>query len=350
MNATTPPSWAKPLLERVSKLGATIATSSTTKREEVVAFAVALPNVAFAVTRERSDHPVAVVGSWSADDAMAIVRSLVVRSARRVAEGGVVSTQFDDLESIALDRLPPQFFVAPADTWGRDWPRVSLAVGCTWAEMALTPEEREAAVRARSRDGATANDVLAPLDGAFDGIARALRKANEPLLKSAAWVMQSLIAEHTALARQHLAKLAVQKGLDDDRRDLVGALCDELNPRLLSGLRPGPRAVLTPFRMPQNAGGALAVAFFYPDSESRTSKLVERHPEPDLARHEIDAGFATLGRIFERHQGLIAKALEQHGGFKLQRGYHTGVSLKDAIASFEADGFVPVSLVLDDAP
>jgi hypothetical protein len=46
----------------------------------------------------------------------------------------------------------------------------------------------------------------------------------------------------------------------------------------------------------------------------------------------------------ERH---VRSALDATGEVTLQRGFHGAVSLEDAAASFEADGFAPVELVLD---
>jgi hypothetical protein len=337
------PEWARPMHERISTLAEVDSSSASSLRGEAVAWAVAAKRgegltLVAAVAKTRPELIVAMLSTAHPLEAMAMVRSLVHRSGKRAEAGGLVAAHFGDLVQVRLAVRAPQFCVRPASELGD----LRLAVACTWEEMAVAPSAREAVVRARAVGGVS-GEVLSPPERALAGIGRALRKANEPLASNAAWAMQSLMREHHALVRARLEELVLTKDLSDDRRELLGALVDELNPILLASLPPGPRAVVGSLRL----RARIVVAFFYLESEADRSQLAERHPEQPMAKSEAAAGFALLGRVFDQHRTVIEQALGRSGEFRLRRGFHADVTLAEALASFAADGFVPARLVLD---
>lgn len=356
------PSFAREVLDDASRLGPVVATSVTKSAvaggepdaAEVVAWAAAVLRegsiVACAVAR-RDPKVVVVVRapSEAADDAMRLARSLAHRSGKKLAEGALVAAELADVAEVAPALLAPQFAVAEAARFGLPVPYAWIAVGCTWSDMALPPEARAAAVLARP--GGLTEGVTSPPERAFEGLSRALRKAKEPLLTTAAWTLQSLIDEHPDRVRALLSKLALLPGLSEERAEVVGALIDALNPALVARATVTPSAapgvVLACVRLPGGAGGPgpVAVAYFYADA--RPCGLFERHAEAALGEGATRAGFAHLGAVFERHEVVVRSALGATGAVTLQRGFHAAVTLDAARASFEADGFAPLELVLD---
>ena len=337
------PEWARPMLDHISTLWAPEASSASSLRGEAVAWAVAANRgeghtLVAAVAKARPELIVAMLSTAHPLAAMTMVRSLVHRSGKRAEAGGLVAAHFGDLGEVPLAVRAPQFCVRPAPELGG----LRLAVACTWEEMALGPSAREAAVRARAPDGVSV-EVLSSPERALPGICRVLRKGNEPLASNAAWTMQSLMRDHHALVRARLEELVLTNDLSDDRRELLGALVDELNPIIVASLPPGPRAVVCSLPL----GARIVVAFFYLDAEADRVKLVERHPEQPLGPSEAAEGFALLGRVFDQHRTVIEQALGRSGEFRLRRGFHADVTLAEALASFAADGFVPAPLVLD---
>jgi hypothetical protein len=350
--ATDTPPFARSMHERVAKLGVITASSSSTVKGEVAAWAVAvkLSDHVFvaAVARRAPDTVVAIRAAAPELSAMAIARSLVLRSGKRIEAGGLCPAHFSDLHAVPFSVRAPQFVVGPADAWGIALRSVSLAVGCTWQEMALDPEAREAAVRKRTPIGLT-GDVLVPVESAINGMTRSLRKAKEPLSSNAAWALQSLIAEHLLLTRARIEELALLENLAEERAEFVGALVDSLNPRLLEQVPAGtnPRVVLCRLRLPKSAGGQVVTAYFFDASHAARNKLDARLPETPLAPGVADAGFSLLEAAFNKHRPTVQAGLAIEGALRLQRGFHADASLDAVRDSFAADGFGPVCLVLD---
>lgn len=199
--------------------------------------------------------------------------------------------------------------------------------------------------------------MLTPIDGAFQGLARALRKAKEPLLSSAAWVLDAQIPIHTRQARDLLRELALTEGLTDDRREVLGALVDAVNGATIDaadaeaeGADGRGRVALARVRLPRvkkGEPGRIVTAYFYAAQYHDDVRLDRRHPESAMPDAEVQAGFATLDAVLETHEGTILEAIGSLGGHSLRRGFHPDVSLEAARASFVADGLLPVDLVLD---
>ncbi|MBL0196203.1 MAG: hypothetical protein IPQ09_18630 [Myxococcales bacterium] len=354
-----PPSFAREVLEDASRLGAVVATSRTERGGEVVAWACVVAHegalVGCAVARRDPKVVVALRVAESAEDAMRLARSLVLRSGKKLAEGALVPTELADVEDVALQRLAPQFAVAEAARFGLPLPYAWIAVGCTWSDMALDPASRAAAVLSLARAAAPTRGltggVMSPPDRAFEGLSRAFRKAKEPLLTTAAWTAQALVTEEPERVLALASSLVLLPGLAPERLELVGAVIDTLNPALvaLASLRPrkAPPVVLARLRLPGGAlgPGPIVVVYFY--AAARHCGLFERYAEAPLGEAVTRAGFAHLDAVFERHEVVVRSALEATGEVTLQRGFHGAVSLEEAEASFEADGFAPVELVLD---
>ena len=355
---TAPPSFAREVLEDASRLGPVVATSVTERGGEVLAWACAVERegalVACAVARRDPKVVVAVRVAEGAEDAMRLARSLAHRSGKKLAEEALVPIELADVDDVALERLAPQFAVSSASRFGLPLPYGWISVGCTWSDMALDPASRAGAVLARAAGSrGLTGGVTSPPDRAFEGLSRALRKAKEPLLTTAAWTAQALVVEEPARVRALASSLALLPGLSPERAELLGAVIDALNPALvaLASLRasPAPPVVLARLRLPGGVGGAgpvvVVVVYFY--AAPLRCGLFERHAEAPLGEAATRAGFAHLDAVFERHEVVVRSALEATGEVTLQRGFHGAVSLEDAAASFEADGFAPVELVLD---
>jgi len=218
--------------------------------------------------------------------------------------------------------------------------------------MALEPASRAGAVLARAAGSrGLTGGVTSPPDRAFEGLARALRKAKEPLLTTAAWTAQALVVEEPARVRALVSALALLPGLSQERGELLGAVIDALNPALVAlaslGASAAPPVVLARLRLPGGVGGPGPVVVVYFYAAPLRCGLFERHAEAPLSEPATRAGFAHLDAVFERHEVVVRSALDATGEVTLQRGFHGAVSLEDAAASFEADGFAPVELVLD---
>jgi hypothetical protein len=353
------PEFARAMVESVSSTAPIAASSSSTRDEETVAWAVAVEEGArvlvYAVAKRDPNVVVALRLAGTAFPAMTVARSLIDRSGKRFAEGGLVPAHFGDLDGVPFERCAPQFVLAKAADFGLPVPNATMAIGCTWQDMALDPEARPAAVLARSKEGVTA-DALEPLDRALDGLSRSLRKAKEPLSSNAAWALQSLIPLHLERVRQRLQDLVLVEKLSEERQELFGALVDGLNPALVEAAETNapadgsPRVVLCQRRLPPTekaTSGRVVVVYFYAASHKSSCKLQTRHPEGPLAASAVTQGFAHLDEVFEKHQVTIRDALAARGALALQRGFHADVSLTDAIASFKTDGFLPIALVLD---
>lgn len=354
------PEAARPLRDRVEAEGALSATSATTVKGEVVAWACAQEReghvVAAAVALRAPSTWVVVKVAGSPLAAMAIARSLVHRSASKLTPGELVSAQLGDLPDVPFEIAAPQYAIVEASSLGVSPPEARLAIGASWAAMALDPEARHAAVLARAKDGVT-RDVLTPIEGAFVGLARALRKAKEPLLSSAAWVLDAQIPIHTPQARDLLRELALTEGLTDDRREVLGALVDAVNGATIDAADAEAeeadgrgRVALARVRLPRvkkGEPGRIVTAYFYAAQYHDDVRLDRRHPESAMPDAEVQAGFATLDAVLETHEGTILEAIGSLGGHSLRRGFHPDVSLEVARASFVADGLLPVDLVLD---
>ncbi len=358
---TTTPEFAVAMCAEVTAgLGPVVASSSSTHEGEIVAWAVAVEHAEYAVVcavaRRDPGLRVAVrVPRAHALSGMMMARSLVHRSGKRIAEGDLAPAHFGDLPDVPLDLCAPQFAIAPAASYGLALAGVTMAVGCTWAEMALAPEQRAAAVHARARaEGGVTGAVLTPVERALDGLCRSLRKAKEPLLSDAAWALQSLVAAHPEPVRERLQELVLADGLSEERLEVLGALVDGLNQALIaavSGEPPDrPRVVLCRLRLPRLGKDARArevVAYYYPAAHRSRSTLEVRHPERPLAGPVERAGFALLDEVLDKHMVVIRSALLSPGALSLQRGFHADVSLADARVAFAADGFLPLALALD---
>ncbi|MDB4943296.1 MAG: hypothetical protein JWP97_2830 [Labilithrix sp.] len=358
-----PPSFARPLHDRLARLGPLLSSAVDERKGEPVAWSGAIaergaaPGVTLvvAVAKREPATAVAIRTTASPEHAMTMARSLAARSAKKIAKGGLCAATFDDLEDVPFAVCAPQYVVVPADSSGLDLAGVSLAVACTWEEMALDPDAREAAVRARS-PGGISGEVLragdaAALARALDGMTRALRKAKEPLATNAAWALQSLIEDHTSLVRPRLEELALAPSAEEERRELVGALLDAFDAVVLERLPPvsssAPRVVLARVRLPRTAGARVVPAYFYDASSHSRSTLGTRLPESPLDQDVVTGGFAAVDAVFTKHQRTVQMALAVEGALRLQRGFHADATVEELTASFTADGFTPVPLVLD---
>lgn len=365
IDAKDTPGFARAMVDTMSAhASVTIETSSSSVvDDEIVAWAVAIPEgdttLVAAVAKKAPGTVVAMRVAAGPIEAMTMARSLVHRSHKRVAEGGLCPTHFGDLDDVPFSVRAPQFVVSPAKSWGSALP-FQWAVGCTWTEMSLDPADREATVRARSPEGLT-RGVLTPIVRALDGMFRSLRKAKEPLSSNAAWAMQAMMNEHLSLVRERLQDLTLVENLSEDRAELVGALVDSLNPLVLKQVSAtsdgSPRVVLGLLRLPAKASGKnedgtrpagrVVAIYFYDAINAGRSKLATRHPESALSPEVTAAGFDRLSALFRKHRGVVLDGLGSSGELTLQRGFHADASLEDVRASFVADGFAPVLLVMD---
>lgn len=348
------PSFAARLVADVSSLGPIVASSSTVEGGAILAYAVAIDDaddVLVAAVAEGAPHDVVVMRfDEEPAIAMAVARSVVLRSGKKIAERGVASVSFGDLGDVPFDACPPQVAFFPAPELGVAIEGATFAVGATWAEMALDPEARRDAIRARTEDGLT-GDVLAPLAEAITGLSRSLRKAKEPTLTNAAWVVESLLPDHPFEIDALLRELALAEKMSPERAEIVGALVDAANEATLLRSAEGaddgrPRVVVCEATIPKRGGAPSqkAVVYFHPRGKRR---LEERHPEPAIDVALEKSGFSLLDALYEKHAPILLVALAVEGGGTVERGFHLAVSRAEARASFEKDGFVVVDLVLD---
>lgn len=347
-----PPAFARPMLAQLGTFGAITASSGTRRKGEVVAWSACVAHedhvLVAAVAADAPERIVVMRVAGAPSAAMEMARSLVRRSGKRLAEGGLCAAHFGDLANVPFGICAPQFVVGPASAWNVPMAGASFAVACTWAEMALDPEQRAAKVRARAGDGRS-GDVLTPVEDALEGLTRSLRRAKEPPLRNAALAMQSLLPEHPLLVRERLADLVLTEGLADERADLLGALADELNAALVAALPPSTqrRVVLCRLRLPKSAGGRLVTAYFFDASHEGKSTLDVRLPEGPLPAGGEKAGFALVAAVFDKHRPVVQTALGVEGGLRLRRGFHPDATLEQVRDAFLADGFSPIWLVLD---
>jgi hypothetical protein len=388
------PSWARGLHSVAAGLGAMEATSSSRTNDGVVAWAVCVRpaspadgtrgladldgsgdlegdddeddehdaddaddadaadddgRLVLAVSRARPDAPIAMRTAAQPLHAMALARSLVHRSARRLTPGALVSTHVGDVRQHPLDKTPPQYLLVAGESAGL--PAGTLvAVPATWADVALGKRAREEALSGRDPRALPAG-ALTPLADAIRGITRALRKGKEPLFSSAAWTLEALLEAQGDHVRSALQELVFDEELGGERLDVVLRLADQANARALSRRSPGTPVVL--FRMPLVDGGRLRFvpAYFHRADPSRPVRLAERHPESSLAPDTVTAGFDMLTALLPRNRGNIFEALGAAGEpsreFVLRRGFHADASFADVQASFVADGYIPVDLVME---
>jgi len=347
------PAFASSLLTSAEALGPIVGSAPFLHEGEELAFAVAVAQErGVMVLAAALAQPTLVIMRSLApkESALAVVLSVASRSGKKLAEGGLVSVSFEDLEDVAFEHCPPQVALVPAEGLGVAIAGAKMAVGCTWAEMALDPDARVAAATTRAPDGTT-GDALVPLAGALAGLSRSLRKAKEPTLTNAAWVAQSWL-EARPEAVEALLRGVVRDKLEGERADLVGALVDEANTGIVvrasrAAPKDAPRVVvceLTLGKAAKGDTGRSAVVYFYWRGVRR---LEERYPEPTIDAATESAGFRLLDAVYEKHAALLLVALEAEGGVTMQRGFHLAVSREEARASFVEDGYFPIDLVLD---
>ncbi len=349
------PPFASAMVTAAEALGPVVASGPFVHEGETLAFGVVIDGKegGLAVAVGRSQPAVVVMRSRAPREAaLAVALSVASRSGKKLVEGGLVSSSFEDMGEVSFVHCPPQVALVPAEDFGVRLAGAKMAVGCTWSEMALDPEARlpAATKRAALSNGVT-EDALAPLDGALSGLARSLRKAKEPTLTNAAWVAQSLLETHAEKVETMLRALVVEK-LTEERADLVGALVDEANEGVLvrenaAAPKDAPRVVVCELRLPKAAKDAAprpVVVYFY---WRGTRRLEERYPEPTIDAASENAGFRLLDAVYDKHAPLLLVALEAEGGVTLQRGFHVAVTREQARASFVEDGFWPIDLVLE---
>lgn len=349
------PAFASAMVTAAEALGPVVASGPFVYQGETLAFGVVIEekNRLLAVGVARAQPAIVVMRSRAPHDiALAVVLSVAARSGKKLVEGGLVSSSFEDLEDVPLEHCPPAVALVPGKDFGVQLADAMIAVGCTWAEMALDVEARlpAATKRAALVDGAT-GDALVPLDAALEGLSRSLRKAKEPTLTNAAWVAQSLLEAHPEKLEAML-RTVVPEQLTGERAEIVGALVDEANEGALvrgnaAAPKDAPRVVVCELRLPKaakdDAGKSVVVYFYW----RGTRRLEERHAEPTIDSVAEKAGFQLLDAVYEKHAPLLLLALEAEGGVTLQRGFHAGVTREQARASFVEDGFFPIDLVLD---